>query len=98
MPPSMAYLLAEDHPASTIPYTPREEMASTNRKPMGRPATTMGTGPSFTKRPNSGRLKSNLTGNGAANALVRADLVPGEPFLGRIPLPEVVRDACRAGE
>src|SRR5450759_1010891 len=40
-PPSSAYLLFEDHPARTIPYTPSDVIARMNRKPMGRSATTM---------------------------------------------------------
>src|SRR6266480_3144741 len=39
-PPSNAYLLLDDHPASTIPYTPRELIARMNRNPTGRSATT----------------------------------------------------------
>src|SRR4051812_18933770 len=40
-PPSSAYLLFDAQPASTIPYTPSEEIASMNRKPTGRSATTI---------------------------------------------------------
>ena len=44
-PPSSAYLLLDDQPASAIPYTPRELMARTKRNPMGRSATTIGIRP-----------------------------------------------------
>src|SRR3954468_6270633 len=44
-PPSSAYLLFDDQPASTIPYTPSEAMASVNRKPTGTSASTMSTLP-----------------------------------------------------
>src|SRR5450759_2813152 len=40
-PPSSAYLLFEDQPARTIPYTPSDVIARMNRKPMGRSATHM---------------------------------------------------------
>ena len=40
-PPSSAYLLFDDQPASTMPYTPSDEIARMNRKPIGRSATTM---------------------------------------------------------
>src|SRR6266566_949420 len=39
-PPSNAYLLFEDQPASTIPYTPSELIARMKRKPTGKSATT----------------------------------------------------------
>src|ERR1035437_3732195 len=41
MPPSSAYLLFELQPASTMPYTPSDEIARQKRKPTGRSATTM---------------------------------------------------------
>src|SRR3954471_13085541 len=44
-PPSSAYLLFDDQPASTMPYTPSDAMASVNRKPTGRSATTIGMRP-----------------------------------------------------
>src|SRR5258705_10620815 len=44
-PPSSAYLLFDDHPASTMPYTPSEPIARMYRKPTGRSATTIGTTP-----------------------------------------------------
>src|SRR5262249_60090340 len=44
-PPSRAYLLLDDHPASTMPYTPSEEIARMYRNPTGRSATTSGTSP-----------------------------------------------------
>ena len=34
-PPSSAYLLFDDQPASTMPYTPSDEIARMNRKPIG---------------------------------------------------------------
>src|SRR5687768_18276019 len=37
-PPSSEYLLLDDQPASTIPYTPSELMARMNRNPIGRGA------------------------------------------------------------
>src|SRR4030095_15802669 len=40
-PPNSAYLLLEDQPARTMPYTPSDVIASTNRKPIGRSANTM---------------------------------------------------------
>src|SRR5450756_1313792 len=40
-PPSSAYLLFEDQPARTIPYTPSDVIARMNRNPIGRSATTM---------------------------------------------------------
>src|SRR5678816_4515073 len=46
-PPNSAYLLLDDQPASTMPYTPSEVIASTNRKPMGRSAKTMSMRPHF---------------------------------------------------
>jgi hypothetical protein len=39
-PPSRAYLLFEDQPANTMPYTPRDVSASMNKNPTGRSATT----------------------------------------------------------
>src|SRR5882672_8239053 len=39
-PPSKAYLLFEDHPARTIPYTPSDVIARMKRNPTGRSATT----------------------------------------------------------
>ena len=39
-PPRRAYLLFDDHPARTIPYTESEVIASMNRNPTGRSATT----------------------------------------------------------
>src|SRR3982074_3666995 len=44
-PPSSAYLLLEDHPASTIPYTPRELIARMKRKPTGSGASTISISP-----------------------------------------------------
>ena len=40
-PPSSAYLLFDDQPASTMPYTPSDEIARMKRNPIGRSATTM---------------------------------------------------------
>ena len=40
-PPSSAYLLFDAQPASTMPYTPSDEIARMNRKPIGRSATTI---------------------------------------------------------
>src|SRR4029078_13655654 len=40
-PPSSAYLLFDDQPAITMPYTPIDEMARMNRKPTGIGASTM---------------------------------------------------------
>src|SRR5215831_18009489 len=40
-PPSRAYLLFDDQPASTMPYTPNDVMARMNRKPTGRSAITI---------------------------------------------------------
>src|SRR5262245_54884779 len=40
-PPSSEYLLFEDHPASTMPYTPMLAMASVKRNPIGSGATDM---------------------------------------------------------
>src|SRR5688572_4835202 len=37
-PPSSEYLLFDDQPASTMPYTPSELMARMNRNPIGRGA------------------------------------------------------------
>src|SRR5215467_10785489 len=34
-PPSSEYLLFDDHPASTMPYTPSDEIARMNRNPIG---------------------------------------------------------------
>src|ERR1700675_4573473 len=39
-PPSSAYLLFDDQPARTIPYTPSDEIARMKRNPTGRSATT----------------------------------------------------------
>src|SRR6478672_3192592 len=39
-PPRSAYLLFDDHPARTIPYTDSEVIASMKRNPTGRSATT----------------------------------------------------------
>src|SRR6266700_912317 len=55
-PPSSEYLLLDDHPASTIPYTPSELIARIYRKPTGRSATTIGTTP-------------HGVGSGAANGI-----------------------------
>src|ERR1051325_1487164 len=44
-PPSRAYLLFEDQPARTIPYTPSDVIARMKRKPTGRSATTRSTLP-----------------------------------------------------
>ena len=44
-PPSRAYLLLDDQPASAMPYTPSELIARTKRKPTGRSATTIGIRP-----------------------------------------------------
>src|ERR1035437_9337806 len=40
-PPRSAYLLFEDQPAMTMPYTPTDEMARMNRKPTGIGANTI---------------------------------------------------------
>ena len=40
-PPSSAYLLFDDQPASTMPYTPSDEIARMKRKPIGSGASTM---------------------------------------------------------
>src|SRR5215211_5155494 len=40
-PPSSEYLLFDDQPASTIPYTPSDAMARMNRKPIGSGASAM---------------------------------------------------------
>ena len=40
-PPSSAYLLFDDQPASTMPYTPSDEIASVKRKPIGNGASAM---------------------------------------------------------
>src|SRR3989337_2126644 len=44
-PPSSEYLLFDDHPASTIPYTPSELIARMNKKPTGRSAIAEETSP-----------------------------------------------------
>src|SRR5687767_8571373 len=44
-PPSSEYLLFDDQPASTMPYTPSDVSARMNRKPIGRSATTIGMRP-----------------------------------------------------
>src|SRR5256885_14660410 len=44
-PPRSAYLLFDDQPASTIPYTPSEEIARMNRNPTGSGASTISTRP-----------------------------------------------------
>jgi len=59
----------DDQPASAIPYTPIELMASTNRKPIGTSATTMGIGPWWTKRPSGPRVTSKSSGSGAAKGI-----------------------------
>src|SRR4051794_36271265 len=41
MPPSSAYLLFEAQPASTMPYTPSDEIARMKRKPIGSGASTI---------------------------------------------------------
>src|SRR5687767_2891455 len=46
-PPNNAYLLFDDHPASTIPYTPSDVIARTKRNPIGRSANTMSMRPHF---------------------------------------------------
>src|SRR5213078_2972149 len=40
-PPSSAYLLFDDQPASTMPYTPSDEIARMKRKPIGSGASAM---------------------------------------------------------
>src|SRR5205823_5544150 len=44
-PPSSEYLLFDDQPASTMPYTPSDEIARMNRKPIGIGASAMSMGP-----------------------------------------------------
>src|SRR5207237_8015923 len=55
-PPSSQYLLFDDHPASTMPYTPSDPKARMYRNPTGRLATTMSTSP-------------HGVGSGAANGI-----------------------------
>src|SRR3954468_19099496 len=50
-PPSSEYLLFDDQPASTMPYTPRELTARMNRKPIGSGASTISMRP---QRPSHG--------------------------------------------
>src|SRR5207237_7901926 len=46
-PPSSEYLLFDDHPARTMPYTPRDPMARMKRKPIGIGASAMSIRPHF---------------------------------------------------
>jgi hypothetical protein len=55
-PPSSAYLLFDDHPARTMPYTPSDAIARMKRKPIGRSATTMS-------------IRPHLVGIGDANGI-----------------------------
>src|SRR5213079_1455108 len=55
-PPNWEYLLFDDHPASTMPYTPSDPKARMYRNPTGRLATTMSTSP-------------HGVGSGAANGI-----------------------------
>src|SRR5690349_15807222 len=63
-PPNSAYLLFDDHPASTIPYTPNEEIDRIHRKPIGRGASDM----SITPQRQTHRPPSRLTA-----LVIRAD-------------------------
>ncbi len=46
-PPSSEYLLFDDQPASTMPYTPSDEIARMKRKPIGSGASAMSIVPHF---------------------------------------------------
>src|ERR1035437_6607296 len=64
MPPSSAYLLFELQPASTMPYTPRDEIARQKRKPTGRSATTMS-------------MRPHGVGSGLANGITAQVIMAG---------------------
>src|SRR5262249_29303955 len=70
------YLLLDDHPASTMPYTPNDAIASVNRKPTGRSATTIEMRPQRESHgaPNGMTAHASIAGT---NAIIGASVKSG---------------------
>src|SRR5688500_2970552 len=75
-PPSSEYLLFDDQPARTIPYTPSDVSARMKRKPIGRSATTIGISPQRVGRGDANGITAQAVSAGM-NAIAGARMNSG---------------------